>query len=69
MIPVYLYGEPRGDLTVVITDNSDNTMWDHNGDVVEAVMACGYLTSHFRSIDVEFYDQDIMGRWDEDNDD
>lgn len=50
---------------VTITDNVRKTKWWHNPEVVDAIHNCHYLNRVFADIEINYYDEDIGGRWDD----
>lgn len=63
-IPLVIYGRPSSGAEVLVTDNTRNTPWHHNGGVVDAVMDDPHLHRLFGDdIAVSFYDEDIVGDW------
>ena len=50
---------------VSVTDNTRNTPWWHNPAVIDAIEDCGFMASKFPTIEIGFYDEAIVGSWDE----
>lgn len=63
-IPVLIYGDlPSKSAIVLVTDNSRHTKWHHNEAVNEEIMTCGHLKKLFSDIEINYYDEDIVGPW------
>jgi hypothetical protein len=72
-IPVYIYGMLRQRVEVVVSDASKNTPWFHNPEVSEAIRENAFMQTNFKGISVGYFDEDIVGDWenlhDDDDDD
>jgi hypothetical protein len=64
-VPLMLYGQPRRGIDAMVTDNTDNTPLWHNPMVAEIVRDHPYLRSVFGEVTVSYYDENIVGDWEE----
>lgn len=65
IIPVLIYGTPHNAAHILVTDASRQTDWWHNSEIIEKIeTGCRYLRRTFTSIEVSFYDEVMVGRWD-----
>ena len=71
-IPLNLYAMIGGDGFAIVTDNTRDTPWWHNGDVADAIEENPFIVKNFKYLEIEYYDSDIVGDWkslnDEDDD-
>jgi len=49
----------------VVTDSSKRTKWYHNPEVAEVIRNYPYLNKMWDDIEVDYYDSDIVGDWEE----
>lgn len=62
-IPLVIYGDLGDVCGALITDNSRNTVWWHNGEVHDVIQSNAYLSRHFIATEIAYYDEDIVGAW------
>ena len=63
VIPVVIYGQFRAGADIMITDNTTHTPLWHNPDIWMSVVRNDYLSKTFRTIEVDYYDSNIVGDW------
>ncbi len=63
-IPVQLYYNGR-EVMAVVTDSSKRGMWHHNNKVADIIRKHKYLNKMFSKIEVSYYDEMIVGSWEE----
>ena len=63
VISLIIYGKPGTDAVIIVTDNTRNTVWWHNGDVADEIIAHPYIRRNFIDVELSFYDEDIVGDW------
>lgn len=69
-IPLVISGSLRDEIHASVTDNSRNSPWWHNPEVVSAIQECAFVKRNFEDVEVSFYDEAIEGSWlDLENDD
>lgn len=64
-IPVYLYGDLKDDLDVQVTDSAKRSPWFHNPLTANQIRRCNYLKNNFSDISVSYFDEAIVGDWEE----
>lgn len=64
-ISVSIGGMFRNEAYINVTDNTRNTPWHHNPEVIAAIRQCAFIRTHFTSVEIGFYDEAIVGPWDD----
>ncbi len=62
-ISVSIGGMFRNEAYINVTDNTRNTPWHHNPEVIAAIRQCAFIRTHFTSVEIGFYDEAIVGPW------
>lgn len=64
VIPIVV--NPYGNSAYInVTDTSDRTIWHHNPNVANIIRNHPQLKKHYREIEVGYYDQTIVGDWEQ----
>lgn len=64
-ISIVLCGRPDSEAYVSVTDNTKGTVWWHNAAVARAIHKNPALNRMFSEIEISYYDEAIVGPWDE----
>jgi hypothetical protein len=68
-VSVYVYGNLRDNVEFIVTDNMKGTPLYHTGEAETIIQDCAFVQKAFRSVNVDYYDSDIVGDWSRINDD
>jgi hypothetical protein len=69
VIPLNLFGVMGDEAVAVVTDNTRNTSWWHDGNVAAVIEDHPFMLRNFKSVEIDFYDSDVVGDWRSINDD
>ena len=66
VIPI-IFMVDRSDMSavIIVTDYVRKTNWYHNPETANAIKSNGYISSSFKDIEISYFDEDIVGDWED----